>query len=67
MEQLLKQQVAESQGVIFPQTSTMTDRLRARRDMLRQQLDDVEQALSALESNEEVARVVDAISRLGHF
>ena len=54
-------------GALAPETITMTDRLRARRDMLRQQLDDVEQALGALEGNEEVARVVDAISKLGHF
>lgn len=67
MEQLMKEAAQIASGVIAPQPITMTERLRARRTMLRQQLDEVEQALSALESNEEVARVVDAISRLGHF
>ena len=43
----------------------MTERLRHRRDMLRAQLEEVETALEALESNEEIARIVDAISKIG--
>ena len=52
---------------VLGQQSTMTERLRIRRDHLRKDLKNVEDALAALEGNEEVARIVDAISKLGHF
>ncbi len=46
---------------------TMTDRLKNRRDMLKRELTAVEEAIEAMEANEDVARAVDAITRLGHF
>ena len=49
----------------FPQT--MTDRLRTMKKDLEDKLEQVNEALAALESNPEVARTVDAISKLGHF
>ena len=73
MEEMLRQQMERAAPAIgltgagTIQPPTMTERLRERRDMLRKHLDEVEAALSELEGNPDVARVVDAISRLGHF
>ena len=53
--------------MVQQQNPTISDRLRARRDALKRDLEAVENALDALDGNEEVARVVDAISKLGHF
>ncbi len=46
---------------------SMTERLQLRRDTLAKQLEETEAALAALKDNPEVARAVDAISKLGHF
>ena len=46
---------------------TMTERLRDRKRRLEYELEKINEALAALESNPEVARTVDAISKLGHF
>jgi hypothetical protein len=47
--------------------STMTERLQRKKAQLEGELTRVNAALEALEGNPEVARVVDAISELGHF
>lgn len=44
---------------------TMTERLHMQRDDLKNRLTQVEEAIDALESNPEVARAVDAISKVG--
>ena len=46
---------------------TVTDRLRARRDQLAKELQEVNDALDAMESNPEAAKLVDTLSKLGHF
>ena len=55
------------QAVLGAGPMSMTERLQARRDMLAKQLEETEAALAALKDNPEVARAVDAISKLGHF
>lgn len=47
-------------------TST-TDRLTSERERLEQRLEAVNRAIEALEKNPEIQRVIDAISKLGHF
>lgn len=53
--------------MVQQENPSITDRLVARRDRLKRELEVVEQALDALEGNEEAARVVNALSKLGHF
>lgn len=43
----------------------MTERLHREREHLEHRLAQVNEAIAALESNPEVARVVDAISKVG--
>ena len=47
--------------------ASMVERLELRRAALAAQLEQVDTALAAMKDNPEVARVVDAISKLGHF
>ncbi len=44
---------------------SMTDRLHMQRDDLKARLALIEEAIEALESNPEVARAVDAITKVG--
>ena len=65
---MLGQQIPmEGSGAVMPRQMSMTERLQARRDLLAQQLEETEAALAALKDNPDVARAVDAISKLGHF
>ena len=66
-EERLQQQVAGPLigGTITP--PTITERLRDQKKRLEIQLEQINEALAALDSNPEVARTVDAISKLGHL
>jgi len=57
-------EVRKDSGLTNP---SMTERLHRLRKSLESKLEKVNEAISALESNPEVARTVDAISKLGHF
>ncbi len=59
--------IAKSSALIggFDQAPTMTERLHAQRDELQKRLDLIDAAIEALESTPEVARAVDAISKVG--
>jgi len=48
-------------------TPTITERLHIQRDDLKLRLAQVEDAISALESSPDVARAVDAISKVGLY
>lgn len=49
------------------QVPTCTERLRQRKRDLESQLQQVNEALDALESDPKTARIVDSLSKLGHF
>lgn len=46
---------------------SMSDKLRLEKEHLETRLKAVNEAIAALESDEKIARAVDAITRLGHF
>lgn len=59
-----KQMVSRS-ALGLDATPTMSERLHRQREHLELQLSQVNEAIDALESNPEVARAVDAISKVG--
>ena len=46
---------------------SMSDKLRIEKEHLETRLKAVNEAIDALESDDRIARAVDAITRLGHF
>ncbi len=63
-------QIPEAPGTMLgaaAQRPTITQRLEARRDGLRQDLEAVEAALARMKDNPEAASLVDTLSKLGHF
>ena len=54
---------AQSSGMIGA-SQTLTERLRSQRDAMKLKLAELEDALTAIESNPEVQRVVDALHKL---
>ena len=62
-----------NQGLVAGQCETSlmptstTDRLASERERLQERLAAVNDAIHALEANQEVQKAIDAISKLGHF
>lgn len=56
---------AEQSALVGPMSTT--ERLKERRERLKAELAQVEEAITALEESPEVARAVDAISKIGGF
>ena len=54
-------------GTVIGQPASMTEKLRAHKARLETELRHVNEAIDALESDEKIARAVDAITKLGHF
>lgn len=62
---MLGQGMVEASQERVPARLTMTEQLRQQKQRLEDQLKLINEALDGLESNPDVARVVDAVSRLG--
>ena len=58
---------AGSTGETLLMPTSTTDRLQSEKERLEQRLNQVNQAIAALEQNPEIQNAIDAISKLGHF
>lgn len=63
VESIPKQQIIG--GTVIPQS--ITDRLKDEKLRLEDRLQQLNEAIKALDDNPDVARTVNAISKLGHF
>ena len=53
--------------ILGPHSLSMTERLHNQREELRQRLALLDEAIAALDGSPEIARAVDAITRLGNL
>jgi hypothetical protein len=54
-------------GCVEIHRSTVTERLKNDRNALRERLDQVEKALTALEAHPETQTILDLLAKIGHY